>query len=403
MMQNVDILVSGGGLAGMSAAAVFGGMGLRVLVVDPAPKSDEAWGPASDLRTTAILQPGADLLAAAGVWAQMLPHATPLRVMRIVDAGGPEPQARALRDFDSADLSGRPFGWNLPNAVILRELRAYLAGLPGVEYRPGTGTSGVLTRDAEARVTLTDGSRVSARLLVAADGRDSPVRRALDIPVTTLRYGQTALVFAVTHPIPHDNISTEVHRSGGPFTLVPLPDHGGRPASSVVWMERAAEAERLAGLPDAEFAALASERSAHVLGPLAPVTRRQAWPIIGQVAHRMAGQRVALVAEAAHVVPPIGAQGLNMSLADIGCLAALAEAGDLGGAAMLDAYHRRRHPDVLARVMGIDALNRASMEGAPVWRDLRGQGLRLLHDVAPVRRTLMRLGLGAGRSAAPSP
>ncbi len=400
MMQSVDILVSGGGLAGLSAAAVFGGMGLRVLVVDPAPKSDEAWGPAADLRTTAILQPGADLLDAAGVWARMLPHATPLRVMRIVDAGGPAPQARALRDFDSADLSGRPFGWNLPNAAILRELRACLAGLPGVEYRPGTGTAGVLTREAEARVTLTDGSRVSARLLVAADGRDSPVRRALDIPVTTLRYGQTALVFAVTHPIPHDNVSTEVHRSGGPFTLVPLPDHAGRPASSVVWMEHASAAQRLAGLPDDDFAAAATERSAHVLGPLTPVTRRQSWPIIAQVAHRMAGQRVALVAEAAHVVPPIGAQGLNMSLADIACLAELAAEGDLGGQAMLQAYHRRRHPDVLARVTGVDALNRAAMAGAPLWRDLRGQLLRLMHDAAPVRRSLMRLGLGAGGATA---
>jgi 2-octaprenyl-6-methoxyphenol hydroxylase len=402
MMQNVDILVSGGGLAGLSAAAVFGGMGLRVLVVDPAPKSDEAWGPTSDLRTTAILQPGADLLEAAGVWGRMLPHAMPLRVMRIVDAGGPEPQARALRDFDSADLSDRPFGWNLPNAVILRELRGHIAGLRGVDYRPGTGTAGVLTRDAEARVTLTDGSRVSARLLVAADGRDSPVRRALGIAVTTLRYGQTALVFAVTHPVPHDNVSTEVHRSGGPFTLVPLPDVRGRPASAVVWMERAGEAARLAALEDETFAALASERSAHVLGPLALASRRQAWPVIGQVAHRLSAQRVALVAEAAHVVPPIGAQGLNMSLADIGTLAGLAGGGDPGGAAMLDAYHRMRHPDVLARVMGIDLLNRASMGGAPVWRDMRGQVLRMMHDAVPVRRALMRLGLGAGRGTSPA-
>lgn len=399
MTESVDILVSGGGLAGLSAAAVFGGMGLRVLVVDPAPRADD--GPGADLRTTAILQPGADLLDRAGVWARLLPQAMPLRVMRIVDAGGPEPQVRAVRDFDSADLSDRPFGWNLPNAVILRALRAHLAGLPGVAYRPGTGTAGVLAREGEVRVALSDGTRVSARLLVAADGRDSPVRRALDIPVTTLRYGQTALVFAVTHPIPHDNVSTEVHRSGGPFTLVPLPDHAGRPASAVVWMERAAEAARLAALDEEAFAALATERSAHVQGPLRLVTPRQAWPIIGQVAHRLSAQRVALVAEAAHVVPPIGAQGLNMSLADIACLADLAGQGELGGAAMLDAYHRRRHPDVLARVMGIDALNRASMAGAPLWRDLRGRGLRLLHDIAPLRRGLMQLGLGAGPGFAP--
>jgi 2-octaprenyl-6-methoxyphenol hydroxylase len=400
MTESVDILVSGGGLAGLCAAAVFGGMGLRVLLVDPAPRAVD--GPGADLRSTAVLQPGADLLLGAGVWPRLASHAMPLRVMRIVDAGGPAPQARAIRDFDSTDLSDRPFGWNLPNVIFLRELRAHLAGLPGVEYRPGTGTAGVLTRETEARVTLSDGTRVSARLVVAADGRDSPLRRALDIPVTTLRYGQTALVFAVTHPIPHDNVSTEVHRSGGPFTLVPLPDHQGRPASAVVWMERAAEAARLASLGEEAFAALASERSAHVQGPLRLVTARQAWPVIGQVAHRLSAQRVALVAEAAHVVPPIGAQGLNMSLADIAALADLAVQGELGGPAMLDAYHRRRHPDVLARVMGIHALNRASMEGAPLWRDLRGQMLRLLHDAAPLRRSLMQLGLGARRGTFPA-
>ena len=244
--------------------------------------------------------------------------------------------------------------------------------------------------------TLSDGTVVSARLVVAADGRASPIRQALGIGVQTWRYGQKALSFAVTHPVPHGQVSTEIHRSGGPFTLVPLPDLDGMPASSVVWMERGAEALRLATLAVETFEAEASARSCHILGPLALRSRRQVWPIISQLADRMAGERVALMAEAAHVMPPIGAQGLNTSLADLGALLALADKdrADLGSAAMLDAYHRARHAEVRLRVTGIDLLNRASMAGAAQLRDLRGLALDALYGAAPVRRGLMRMGLG---------
>jgi 2-octaprenyl-6-methoxyphenol hydroxylase len=137
-------------------------------------------------------------------------------------------------------------------------------------------------------------------------------------------------------------------------------------------------------------------RSCHILGPLTLVSRRSLWPIISQIADRMAGERTALMAEAAHVVPPIGAQGLNMSLADLRVLLDLAQdnRADIGNAQMLDTYHRKRHLEVQARVTGIDALNRASMMGAQGLRDLRATALNALYSVAPIRKTLMRAGLG---------
>jgi 2-octaprenyl-6-methoxyphenol hydroxylase len=395
--ERTDILISGGGVAGLAAAAVFGAAGFRVIAVDPAPPVTGEDDAGADLRTTAFLQPSRALLDEAGLWARLAPHAAPLQVMRIVDAGGAAEEVRFAADFDAADISELPFGWNLPNWLLRREFAGRLAELSTVSFRPGLGTASVLTREGEAIVTLTDGSRIAARLLVAADGRASPVRQALGIGVRTMRYGQKALAFAVTHPIPHGNVSTEIHRSGGPFTLVPLPDRAGLPASAIVWMERGEEALRLATLPVPAFEAEMTARSAHILGPLTLVTRRSVWPIISQIADRFSGERTALVAEAAHVVPPIGAQGLNMSLADIRTLRDLAMEAParLGDRAMLDAYARRRRPEVALRVTGIDALNRASMAGAPVLRDLRGQALRLLHGAAPVRRTLMRAGLGA--------
>ncbi len=395
MRETVDILVSGGGVAGLAAAAAFGAAGFSVICVEPvAPVTDAAMDGA-DLRTTAILQPGMAVLQAAGLWPALAPHAAALQVMRIVDAGGPDAEPRRIRNFDATEISDAPFGWNLPNWLLRRAMVARLADLSGVSFRPGVATARVTARDAEARVTLSDGTGLSARLVIAADGRDSPIRQAMGIGVRTWRYGQKALSFAVTHPIPHDQVSTEIHRSGGPFTLVPLPDRDGAPASAVVWMERGPEALRLAALPVDIFEAEATARSCHVLGPLTLRARPQVWPIITQVADRMAGSRVALIAEAAHVMPPIGAQGLNTSLADVALLLDLAvnDRAGLGSAPMLDAYHRRRHPDVLLRVTGIDLLNRASMAGAEALRDLRGMALEALYGAAPVRRMVMRAGL----------
>jgi len=395
--DETDMLISGGGVAGLVAAAAFGSAGFRVICVDPSPPVTDEAAAGADLRTTAFLQPARDLLETTGIWPRLASHATALQVMRIVEAAGDPPEAHTVRDFDSGDLSPHPFGWNLPNWLLRREMLARLDELGCVDFRPGIGSAGLFTREGEALVTLSDGSRVRTRLAVAADGRESPLRRAAGIGVRTLRYGQKALAFAVTHPIPHGNVSTEIHLSGGPFTLVPLPDRAGVPQSAVVWMERGPCIRQLEALDRADFERAMSERSCHLFGPLAMASRLSVWPIVSQHAEALTGERLALVAEAAHVVPPIGAQGLNMSLRDIATLRDLACARPegLGDARMLGEYARQRMRDIRLRVAGIDALNRASMAGGPVLSRLREEGLKLLHDVVPVRRALMRTGLGA--------
>lgn len=391
--QQTDILISGGGVAGLAAAAAFGAAGFGVTLVDPAPPVTDQGQAGADLRTTAFLQPAQAFLDRAGVWAAVAPHATALRIMRIVDAGR---DPAVTRDFVAADISDAPFGWNVPNWLMRRVLVDRIAALPGVTLRTGVGFDSMVARLDTAIVRLTDGTRLRARLVIGADGRNSAVRQAAGIGVTTTRYGQKAVTFAVTHPAPHDGVSTEVHQSGGPFTLVPLPDHDGQPCSSVVWMDGGAQIAALAALDDAAFTAAAHARSHGVMGPLTLVGQRSVWPIISQIADRITAPRTALVAEAAHVMPPIGAQGLNMSLADMAGLLDLAVATPdaLGEAPMLAAYARARHGDMRLRVTGIDALNRASMAASPLVHDLRALGVRALHDVAPVRRRLMRLGLG---------
>ena len=394
--MQTDIFISGGGVAGLTAAAAFGTAGFSVTIAEPQPPVTTREDAGADLRTTAFLQPARDLLAEAGLWPTLAPHGTPLQIMRLIDAGGPEPEPRLTRDFDAAEISDAPFGWNLPNWLLRREMLAHLATLPNVTLKIGTSFARMTTREAQAIVTLTDATRLHAKLVIAADGRNSPVRQALQISVTTTRYGQKAITFAVTHPIPHGSVSTEIHRTGGPFTLVPLPDRDGLPCSAVVWMDTGPNIAALMALNDTDFAAAATERATHCMGPLTLASRRTIWPIISQLAGALTGERTALIAEAAHVVPPIGAQGLNMSLADIATLLALAKASPatLGDQTMLDAYARARLPDLRLRVAGVDALNRAAIAQSPLFRNLRAAGLRALTAADPVRKTLMKTGLG---------
>lgn len=397
MKYDSDILISGGGIAGLAASAAFGTAGFSVVCVDPSPPITLADAKGADMRSTAMLQPARKVLEASGVWDHLAPHAAPLQVMRIVDAGGPTPEPRVTKEFNASEISELPFGWNFPNWLLRRELLNRLNTLENVDFRPGTSTTSLFTRTASAKVGLSDGTQITARLVIAADGRNSPMREAAGIAVNKRRYGQKALAFAVTHPIRHENVSTEIHRTGGPFTLVPLPDRDGVPSSAVVWMDDGAATQARKEARVEAFEDEMSVRSCHLFGPLTLVSPRSIWPIISQHAERLSATRLALIAEAAHVLPPIGAQGLNMSLQDTATLLELAKAGrdTLGDAKMMEAYHNARFRDVQLRVNGIDLLNRVSQARHPLARDARATGLDALYALQPVRKMLMQMGLGA--------
>lgn len=386
-MEETDILIVGGGVAGLTAAAVLASAGRQTLCIDAAPREAGM----QDSRTTAFLRPAVELLSDAGVWPLLSGATAPLDTMRLIDAGGAVNEAREIADFHAAEISEPPFGWNVANRDMRQALMKRCEDLPTASLAFGVSLDTLTPRRACQIARLSDGRTVRARLVVGADGRNSAVRGLAGIGAKRASYGQKALVFTVAHEEPHHGVSTEIHRTGGPFTLVPLPDAEG-PRSSVVWMETAGEAMRLAALPDQDFDMALNERSLDVLGHLKATSPRAAWPIISLIAHRLTAPRIALIAEAAHVVPPIGAQGLNMSLADI---AALKDGitDDPGAPDGLAAY-QRRWPELAARVAGIDALNRAAMAGAQPIRDLRRAGLGLIARARPVRHTAMRMGLG---------
>ncbi|SFC98777.1 FAD-dependent monooxygenase [Tropicimonas isoalkanivorans] len=392
-----EILIAGGGIAGLTAALAFGKAGFRTILVSPEPPVTRGEDDGSDLRSTAFLQPAKRLFEQIGLWDDLADTATPLNVLRVVDTVNWPPQIRDSREFMASDLGEASFGWNLMNWRVLQGLSRVLDGLETVELRFGTAFASMVARDTGAIVRLSDGDSVSAKLVIGADGRNSAVREASGIGVHTTRYGQKTLAFVVGHPKPHANVSTEIYNEGGPFTLVPLPDLDGQHASAVVWMNPGQRAEEMAALDRETFETRISERSSYILGPLSLKSERRLWPIISQRADHLSAPRVALMAEAAHVIPPIGAQGLNTSLNDLILLrdlALMAGRAGLGGDRMLAKYDRQRAADIRRRVAAIDVFNRVTRSGNPQVQMLRLAGMKAVHDVNGLRETIMRVGMG---------
>jgi 2-octaprenyl-6-methoxyphenol hydroxylase len=353
-----DILITGGGPAGLIAAAAFAGDGFSVCLVDPTKPVTEGTAAGADQRSTAFLQPAKALFEHTGLWDQLSEHGIPLQALRIVDTAGDPPEVRGERAFQSSDVGDQPFGWNFMNWQIRQVLLDHLTKQPNVTLRFGTGFRDLLSRTSGAIVTLSDNTRIEAQLVIAADGRNSPVRDAVGIPAHTTRYGQKSLAFVATHTEPHYNVSTEIYHEGGPFTMVPLADINGVPASAIVWMN-----------------------------------------IISQRADRLTSERVALIAEAAHVLPPIGAQGLNTSLNDVAALLAAAQSHPFGSPAILTTYARARHRDIANRARIIDLFNRVTRSGDIGLQGLRLAGLKTVHDFRPLRQGLMRAGMGPSQTS----
>ncbi|WP_298564874.1 FAD-dependent monooxygenase [uncultured Aliiroseovarius sp.] len=391
-----DIFISGGGIAGQVTAAAFAEAGFTVVMADPFVPVTRATDDASDLRSTAFLRPARQLFDRIGLWPLLAPHAKPLDQLAVIDTTGWPPEIRDRRVFQSDDMGDEPFGWNLMNWVVRREIWSYLQQQDRIEALYGAGFRSIVQRTSEIFVTLTNGDRVRARMGIAADGKFSPLREAAGITVSTTRYGQKSLAFTVTHDLPHDNISTEIYNAGGPFTIVPLPDIDGMNASAIVWMNEGPRAVELMQMDIAAFEDAMFTRSTGLLGRMHLKGNRSIWPIITQTADALVAGRIAVVAEAAHALPPIGAQGLNTSLNDVIALLEIAERSGqaLGDPAMMRAYEQARASDISRRARVIDLFNRVTRSSDGVMQAVRLIGLKTVHDVSPMRRKVMRAGLG---------
>lgn len=383
-----DIIVAGAGPAGLATALALAGEGFSTVLIGTADAPHDG-------RTVALLDGSVRYLTAIGAWERIATDAAPMRLMRLIDATDnlfrPPPV-----EFSSREIGLEAFGHNIENVKLVAHLAALAAARPGLTLFPRK-VAGFFADAQAATVTLDDGSRLTTRLAVGAEGRHSPLRRAAGIGTKTWAYPQTAVTAILSHTRDHTNASTEFHTRAGPFTLVPLP---GR-RSSLVWANRPEEAARLAGLDDAAFARAVEERALHLLGAMQVAGPRGAVPLSGLSAERSTGQRLALVGEAAHVFPPIGAQGLNLGLRDGAALRdalvdARAAGHDIGSAQALDGFGRGRAADTLLRTNAIDLLNRTLLADVLPANWLRGAGLLALGLLGPLRRAVMREGLTPG-------
>lgn len=389
--RDIDILIVGGGAPGLTLAALLAPLGLTVAVVDPAPFPGMA-DTKQDARTSALMQGSVRVIRAAGAWDLCAAHGADLRTLRIVDENGRR-GAAVTADFRASEIGLEAFAVNMPNATLRAALCDRVRGMRGVKLLPGRRLADY-TVDGRVRATLDDGTIINAALIVGADGRDSSVRRIAGIEARTHDFGQSAITCLIEHTRPHDYISTEFHRPTGPFTLVPLP---GR-MSSVVWVDTTADADAMVALSRPSFVQALQDRTRDALGTVRMVAGPACWPLMGLRAKRLTAPRAALIAEAAHVVHPLGAQGLNLSLRDAAALAeVIADAArlglDIGSAVTLAAYEKRRVADVDGRVYGTEGFNHLVSNGKPAIHGLRRAGLRVISGLGPLRNLAMQQGL----------
>lgn len=399
-LSTFDVIVVGAGATGLTLGVGLARAGFNVAVIGPAP-------PARPGRTVALLDGSVRLLKQFGFWAELADDAAPMRAMRIVDATDsvfrPPPVT-----FAATDLGLPVFGFNVENAKLEQTLLAAAAALPRLRLIPCVAGSYAFGAD-QVTVTLADGGATTAPLLIAADGRHSLARKMAGIGVRARSYPQVALTALLAHDAPHRDVSTEFHTRQGPFTLVPLAaSSSDRFRSSLVWVMSPQEATRRLALPLPGLAEEMERQSGRALGSLRIQSEVGSFPISMSLSRRLTGPRLALTGEAAHALPPIGAQGMNLSLRDVAALvdaliAARGRQQDLGSAAVLDAYAALREGDVALRALGVDALNGSLLAHGPAMDMIRGAGLSLLQAVAPLRRWLMRQGLAPESALLPRP
>ncbi|NTF32237.1 UbiH/UbiF family hydroxylase [Rhizobium skierniewicense] len=385
-MKNVEIAIVGAGLAGQIAAIALARSGRTVALI--APKTDKL-----DKRTTALMDQSIRFLDRLGLWSQIEPSAAKLSTMQIIDGTDRLLRAPTVA-FRSSEIGLASFGWNMPNEALLGVLGAAVADENNITLIDGVAET---IEIGEHGVTITpdQGEQIAASFLIGADGRKSRVREVAGIGVRSWSYPQTAMVLNFSHTRPHGNVSTEFHTPTGPFTQVPLT--GSR--SSLVWVVKPEEAETLSTLSLEELSLRVEKRMQSMLGSVTVEDNVQTWPLSSMTANRFGKGRVALIGEAGHGFPPIGAQGLNLSLRDVIVLTELL--GTLtGGPIPSDAgakFDRRRRADVVSRTLSVDLLNRSLLSGFLPMQVARAAGLHVLSSVAPLRSLVMREGIEPGR------
>ena len=385
----LDVAVAGGGVVGAACALALARAGLQAALVEarPAPR----WlAERPDLRVFALAPDNAALLDALGVWPQVVrARAQPYRKMRVWDAGGGDELA-----FDAATLARDELGWIVENGLLVDRLWAALVAA-GVQVHCPARVQGMEQDEAGVRLQLDDGTRLEARVAVAADGGASELRRLAGLDVDAHDYGQRGVVAFIETADPHRETAWQRFLPTGPLALLPFTQ--GR--SSIVWTLPEAEAARVLALDDAAFAVALTDASAARLGRAVPVSERAAFPLRRQLVRQQVAGRVLVLGDAAHVVHPLAGQGVNLGLRDVAALRAEVESAqarrvDWASAHRLQRWARRRRSDNTVSAYAFEGINRLYSNADPLAVLARGPLLGLAGKLPPLTRALWRHAAG---------
>jgi 2-octaprenyl-6-methoxyphenol hydroxylase len=389
MAKTVDVIIGGGGMVGLTLGIALAKGGLEVVVADPVPEAD-ALGAGFDGRVSALALASVRMFKALGIWEALAEHAQPIDDILVTDAklgGAPSPFSL---HFDHREL-GAPLGYIAENRHIRHAMFAASRTAPNLKL---VAPAALVALEADANgveASLANGSCVRARLAVAADGRDSPIRGLMGIGVVIWSYPQWGIVATVHHARAHKGVAYEHFLPSGPFAILPMT--GNR--SSLVWTEREDLAPAMMALSKPEFDAEIARRFGAHLGKTHCEELRWSYPLRFHLARSYVKPRFALTGDAAHGIHPIAGQGLNLGLKDAAALAdVVLEAASLGldpgGLDVLSRYERWRRFDSFTLAMATDGLNRLFSNDIAPLRLARDLGMGIVDRIGPMRRFLMR-------------
>ena len=395
--KTFDVVISGAGVPGLALAVLLGRAGLTVAVIDPAPipAPDDV---TDNARTAALMHASVNVLRATGVWDDVARFGAALETLRIVEDSTGKKDRAVTVDFHASDIDLPWFGINMPNDRLRAALGIVCNTIPAIQFFIPTRVTDYGADDTGVSIALDDKTQLRARLLIGADGRNSNIRTIAGIECDEFDPGQSAITCLVQHTRPHGHVSTEHHRPGGPFTTVPLP---GAHHSSIVWVEYANDADAFMRMRKNEFQQALQDRAGSALGTVTLDSDPTCWPLKIMRAQKLTAPRMALMAEAAHVLHPMGAQGLNLSLRDCAVLAEVivdaARVGvDIGSRSVLDTYESRRRPDIMTRVAATTGLNKMVSNDFSILRYLRRAGLKTVDSITPLKKFAMNEGVMPG-------
>lgn len=394
MKHDSDIAIVGGGLNGPALALALAQAGFRVTVIDALTQKVRK-NAAFDGRAYALALTSVRLLRAIGIWDRVEDKAQPMLDIKVSDGRAGEGPSPFFLHFDHAEIEEGPMGHMLEDRHLRRAFLEALEGTGGITHISGDTVINQSVTSDGVTLTLDSGKTLSSRLVVGSDGRSSGTARRAGIQRTGWDYGQTALVAALEHDLPHHGTAHQFFMPSGPLAILPLPGN----VSSIVWSENDKTAAAFTALSDADFMQVLRPRFGDFLGDIRLKGARYSYPLGLTIANSFVADRLALVGDAAHGVHPLAGQGLNAGLRDVGALVqvireARQRGEDIAAPDVLARYQQWRRFDTTTLAMATDLTNRLFSNDNPFLRVARDLGMGAINAMPGLRRTFIREAAG---------